>query len=385
MDANSNGAGWGGGRRRAHIARPVVLAALLLLAAAVVAPVAGGATRGLVNRRRRGGKPAGPKPLPPIKAVNLDRSAIAPSNHTPTPGALNPELISAELTPPRYCYYNLEGELTQPSVRKPKGGPSLQLSRQIAALLAEPRPCMYYTKYCNANVSENVDMNGDCCFGDRFLRKYKSDKDPNFVAQLPDLAPGSLGSCAIIGNADNLLRHRWGREIDMHDFVVRFNVKMKGYTEHVGTKTGGLWVKPHYRDRKEDGDQKPTKFHINPKYTPPDLAPIDGVPVLVYGPDLNNKWRAVAKKIYAMYQAESKRKGDDVKPTGGWARMIAMVETAALGACTRLDIYGFSSGGGKYFVKNYRVDSDHAINLEHFCHRLIMHTGVKGKVCVYGE
>lgn len=61
----------------------------------------------------------------------------------------------------------------------------------------------------------------------RFLRKYKSDKDPNFVAQLPDLAPGSLGSCAIIGNADNLLRHRWGREIDMHDFVVRFNVKMK--------------------------------------------------------------------------------------------------------------------------------------------------------------
>lgn len=170
MDANSNGAGWGGGRRRAHIARPVVLAALLLLAAAVVAPVAGGATRGLVNRRRRGGKPAGPKPLPPIKAVNLDRSAIAPSNHTPTPGALNPELISAELTPPRYCYYNLEGELTQPSVRKPKGGPSLQLSRQIAALLAEPRPCMYYTKYCNANVSENVDMNGDCCFGDRWGR-----------------------------------------------------------------------------------------------------------------------------------------------------------------------------------------------------------------------
>lgn len=65
--------------------------------------------------------------------------------------------------------------------------------------------------------------------------------------------------------------------------------------------------------------------------------------------------------------------------------MMAMVEMAHSGACTRLDIYGFSSGGGKYFSRNYQVDDDHSINLEHFCHRLIMHTGMKGKVCVYGE
>lgn len=61
----------------------------------------------------------------------------------------------------------------------------------------------------------------------RFLKKLKSDKDPKFVERLPSLPPGSLGTCAIIGNADNLLRHKWGREIDMHDFVVRFNVKMQ--------------------------------------------------------------------------------------------------------------------------------------------------------------
>ena len=79
------------------------------------------------------------------------------------------------------------------------------------------------------------------------------------------------------------------------------------------------------------------------------------------------------------------KKKTDTKPTGGWARMMAMVEMAHIGACTRLDIYGFSSGGGKYFSRSYQVDGDHSINLEHFAHRLIMHTAAKGKVCVYGE
>lgn len=379
---------------------------MVLLALGVVLPVIVlqlpgrvecGMTKGLIRSRRRGGggttagtgggvsgKPKGGVYKPP-KFVDLDRSAIVPSNHTPVPGQLDVNLIDESLTPPQYCYYNLAGGLTQPSVRKPKGGPSVKLSKEIAQLLTEPRPCMYYTKYCNANLTENVAMTGQCCYGDRFLQKFKSDKDPKFVERLPDLAPGSLGSCAIIGNADNLMASKWGKEIDMHDFVVRFNVKMKGYEDHVGTKTGGLWVKPHYRDRKEDGDQKPTKFYINPKYAPGDLAPIDGIPVLVYGPHLNLRWRTAAKTIYSKFLAEKKRKGDDSKPTGGWARMIAMVEMAALGACTRVDIYGFSSGGGKYFSRGYSVDSDHSINLEHFCHRLIMHTGMKGKVCVYGE
>ena len=121
----------------------------------------------------------------------------------------------------------------------------------------------------------------------RFLKKFKSDKDPKFIERLPEFKPGDLGTCAIIGNADNLLKHKWGPEIDQHDFVVRFNVKMKvhlprralcalaivvdsnvryrsaqGFEPHVGTKTGGLWTKPHYVDRKEDGDQKPSRFGL---------------------------------------------------------------------------------------------------------------------------
>eukprot|EP00192_Tetraselmis_astigmatica_P010788 CAMPEP_0117665614 /NCGR_PEP_ID=MMETSP0804-20121206/9912_1 /TAXON_ID=1074897 /ORGANISM="Tetraselmis astigmatica, Strain CCMP880" /LENGTH=366 /DNA_ID=CAMNT_0005473055 /DNA_START=442 /DNA_END=1538 /DNA_ORIENTATION=+ len=346
---------------------------------------AAGATRGLIKRRRftgggkRTGSSSGPKPKP-IQVETIDRLKVAPSDHHPQPGQLNLDLIDSRLTPPNYCYYTINGNITQPAVSKPKGGPSLELSKQIATLLAEPRPCMYYLRECNTNLTENVDMKGNCCYGDRYLKKFKTDKDPRFLARLPELPPGSLGTCAIIGNADNILQHKWGPEIDQHDFVVRFNVKMKGYEKHVGTKTGGLWTKPHYVDRKEDGDQKPTRFHINPKFAPEDLADIDGKPVLVYGPHLNRKWRPVAKTVYAKYLREKKKKPTETKPTGGWARMMAMVEMAGTGACTRLDIYGFSSGGGKYFARNYQVDGDHSINLEHFCHRLISHTAVKGKV-----
>uniref|UniRef100_A0A061SD47 Alpha--sialyltransferase st3gal i-r2 n=1 Tax=Tetraselmis sp. GSL018 TaxID=582737 RepID=A0A061SD47_9CHLO len=343
-------------------------------------------TRGLIRRRRwPGGNPnKGTGTAKPMRVQEMDPSKIQPSKHQPLAGKFNSSSIDRFLTPPRYCYYNISGGLTQPSSRRPVGGPSIGLAKSIAELLAEPRPCMYYTRSCNQNLSQNVDLKGNCCFGTRYLKNFKSDKDPRFVKRLPDLKPGSLGSCAAIGNADNVLRHKWGREIDSHDFVVRFNVKLKGFEEHVGTKTDGLWTKPNYEYRKEDGDQKPSRFHVNPKYAPADLEPIDGVPVLVYGPHLNLKWRPVAKEIYSRYVKE-KRRSPDTKPTGGWARLVAMMELAATGACDRLDIYGFSSGGGKYFSRRYSVDSDHSISLEHFCHRLIMHTGIKGKVCVYGE
>jgi len=50
-----------------------------------------------------------------------------------------------------------------------------------------------------------------------------------------------------------------------------------------------------------------------------------------------------------------------------------------------VDIYGFSSGGGKYFNRRASVKEAHVIRVEHFALRLLMASGAKGKVCVYGK
>ena len=60
---------------------------------------------------------------------------------------------------------------------------------------------------------------------------------------IPDHADGSLGTCAIVGNADNLSGKGWGTQIDAHDFVVRYNVEIKGFEKDVGTKRNGIWTK----------------------------------------------------------------------------------------------------------------------------------------------
>jgi len=145
---------------------------ILFVTLRIVPEAEAASTRGLVRRRRWPGgnarKPsAGSRPKP-LEVIPLDPAKITPSNHTPDPGKLDlSTLDSTKLTPPRYCYYNLEGGLTQPSVKKPRGGPSQMLTKIIAERLAQPRPCMYYRRYCNQNLTENVDLKGDCCFGTR--------------------------------------------------------------------------------------------------------------------------------------------------------------------------------------------------------------------------
>lgn len=63
------------------------------------------------------------------------------------------------------------------------------------------------------------------------------------LPNIPDHADGSLGTCAIVGNADNLSGKGWGRQIDAHDFVVRYNVEVKGFEKDVGHKKDGIWTK----------------------------------------------------------------------------------------------------------------------------------------------
>ena len=56
--------------------------------------------------------------------------------------------------------------------------------------------------------------------------------------------------------------------------------------------------------------------------------------------------------------------------------MRAIVELLRTGVCSRLDLYGFSSGGGKYFLRNKIVSKAHPISGENYIYRLWMATGV---------
>ena len=108
------------------------------------------------------------------------------------------------------------------------------------------------------------------------------------------------------------------------------------------------------------------------------------VPPLLYG-SAKSAWRRDASQIYEIFKKVKKPKKKGVHPTGGFLRVMAMVEMVRLGVCTRLDIYGFSTGGGKYFKRKHTVKTDHIIIAEHFTYRLLMASGVKGKVCIYGD
>ena len=85
------------------------------------------------------------------------------------------------------------------------------------------------------------------------------------LRRLPDFPAQKLGTCAIVGNADNVLEGKYGEEIDEHDFVVRFNVVTKPFSEFVGTKAGGMLVKTNYKDTEYKRDVVPTMYNLFPK------------------------------------------------------------------------------------------------------------------------
>ena len=90
-----------------------------------------------------------------------------------------------------------------------------------------------------------------------------------------------------------------------------------------------------------------------------------------------------AKNIHVVIRAYGQNKMQHA--SGGVSRVRAIVELLRLGVCDRLDLYGFSSGGGKYFIQRMKVSSAHPIRAENFVYRLWMATGVHGKFCMYGE
>jgi hypothetical protein len=281
--------------------------------------------------------------------------------------------LAVDLTPPKFCYQAVNGEKAFPTDGKvTKGAPSVAAALKIAEQLTDARDCWFMDKTCVDAVSPGN--------GKQWIRKYMSAETTvtDILEDLPDFGKGQLGTCALIGSADNMLKKGWGNQIDAHDFVVRFNSKMKGFEKDIGFKTDGLWQKDSYVGA-IGGTQKPAKYYMIPKIIPKNFKRVDGARVVGYSVALP-AWRKAITEIYKIYKKDKKiTKGT---PTGGLARMISLMES---GACTRVDIYGFSGGGGKYFKKSAVVKDEHIISVEHYIRRLMMATGLRGKVCVYGQ
>jgi hypothetical protein len=243
--------------------------------------------------------------------------------------------------------------------------------------------CVYITEKC-ANPSS--------ASGRGIMRKLKFDvtsdeatkKYLKLAESLPSITDGSLGSCAIVANSDNLLKGNRGEEIDMHDTVFRHNTPMKGFQKAVGTKTTFTIVKSNYAGggggagkAQGKGDSKPDLAYMLLKNI--DLVPksllVEGRKVLLRSGGAHPIAR-LRRELYQLSGTPSK-----MHPTGGWARPLNVLASKL---CERVDVYGFSGNnrGGKYFAKNLEVRPAHNMPFEHWSLRYLQS---KGKLCVYGE
>ena len=356
---------------------------------------------------------------------NHDRAA------KPRKIALEPEIqeivdgFDGSLKPPEYCYKSPKGNDARPKEdqytnepssagqggrrsllrrrrRRRRNRPStggervppdwaqlpLNVSREILQVAAEKYPCLILHQDCFDETFNKDAAKLRRWYDKSFFAKSKLTWEER-LARLEDFKQLRLGTCAVVGNADNVIKGKFGSEIDEHDFVIRYNVITKPYKEAVGTKTDGLLNKLTYGGTKFASKGTPSKFNLFPKYIPNELSPAKlsgGKKALIYGAPFLEAWRKSTVRMSNVYK---KAKGIHVKlmaygkakpqhSSSGFDVNRAVLELLRLGVCDRLDVYGFSSGGGKYFIPSMKVSPVHPIRAENFVYRLWMATGIHG-------
>ena len=89
---------------------------------------------------------------------------------------------------------------------------------------------------------------------------------------------GSLGSCALVGNSGSLLYRQYGKEIDAHDVVYRFNqAPSESWEQHVGARTtheslNSAWIKEMLERGHRRGNRWNWRKHDTSLVIPP-LSP----------------------------------------------------------------------------------------------------------------
>ena len=237
--------------------------------------------------------------------------------------------------------------------------------------------CVFVTKECADPATTH---------GLRVMKKMglNEAKIEQVRQNMPDFTEGSLGTCAIVANSDNLLKAQRGTEIDAHDTVLRHNTPLKGFAKNVGTKSSIIFVKSNYRQggkgglKASDGvgsgmadlayatlqdvSQAPKNFKSN------------GRPLFLRGGGAIPLARLRRELYKVSGQPRSKH------PSGGFARPFNLLASRL---CTRVDLYGFSGDmGGKYFAKATKVRDAHSMGFEHWAYRYLQS---QGRLCVYGD
>eukprot|EP00958_Prasinococcus_capsulatus_P003401 scaffold307_cov390-Prasinococcus_capsulatus_cf.AAC.18 len=229
-------------------------------------------------------------------------------------------------------------------------------------LLEKVPPCMLATKAC-ANSS--------------WIQRHF---DKIAARNVPNLSKGEFGTCAVVGSADSLLHDDFGSIIDAHNTVIRYNSIL--LPKHTGERTHVLIYKDEYRQRNQEDPRwrkhVPLIYMLNQKQTT--TLSMRGRPVLVLGPGQDDFDRRVRDFVYRIYMDDKRLSyKDTMRPTTGFKRVMAIV---ASGLCTRVDLYGFSSGGGKYFHQKAKPLKHHLLAAEHYAFRVLMSND---QMCVYGQ
>jgi len=236
--------------------------------------------------------------------------------------------------------------------------------------------CVFVTKPCSDSLNKTL---GRWIAG---KLKITTEEELNeFAENLPDIEEGGLGSCAIVGNSDNMLKSARGADIDAHDTIFRHNTPTRGYDKYVGKRSTIIYMKSKYQKSKyaeQRGDSLPPAelayAELKDIAEVPRSMKIEGKHIFLRGAGANFFARE-RRKLYRLAGVEGRR-----HPSGGFARPINLLASKL---CTRIDLYGFSGGmGGKYFAKNEKVSQAHAMAYEHWAYRYLMS---EGRLCIYGD
>jgi len=299
----------------------------------------------------------------------------------------------ATLPVPEHCFTAVNGQRTQPT--QVKVGPMRKGSWQIYAKFGKIRPCAILDRVCfNSRIRakggvpwiKHAQHPGNIKYFSKDVQKRIKEgsitKD-ELLAFLPDFKRGSLGTCAVVGSAANVLKAKMGTEIDAHDTVLRFaGPHPAQYKQALGTKATGVFEKRSYSRRfKLISPEKYFFFSGRRSSGPPgENFHKKGKQVVQYGSQIGG-WRNEAQGMWKEMTG-SRRKA----PSGGVARIIALANLSRMGACTRLDLYGFGARQqGQFFNTKKLVNRAHVPALEHRLRSYLMASGVMGKVCVYGD